>query len=185
MTFAFGQLSVPACESATVALLHTPGPSVTVPKSRSCSLAMMRGLTFDAVTDAVTVAAPAGTQPQANERSAANSCATMANGRRTLGSSPEASLRSSIKTEMVEFQSTLLPKGAAAVDRNEKRGPPWGSPLPTSRRCRKLLNSLVIGSHRERARINAVGRGIGQPADCPSERNVEGSSGAQLHHLTR
>src|SRR3954451_3347438 len=58
--FAFAQLSTHACDSDTVALLQTPGPNVTEPRSRSCSLVSSSGLTLLVVTAAITVAARAG-----------------------------------------------------------------------------------------------------------------------------
>src|SRR5438309_11868143 len=59
--FAYAQLNTPACDKEIVALLHAPGPSVTLPRLRSWSLVRSNGLTLLAVTAAITVAARAGT----------------------------------------------------------------------------------------------------------------------------
>src|SRR5690242_16330201 len=59
--FALPQLTAPACEMDTVALLQTPVPSVTVPMSRSWTLVSTSGLLTLALTLAVRVAARAGT----------------------------------------------------------------------------------------------------------------------------
>src|SRR3954469_9577024 len=96
---ALAQLRAPACESDTVALLPTPGLSVTDPKSRSWILEMTSDLTFVALTLAITVAAHAGAPTAARPINAARIRAG------DVCAKPTTELGT---TEMVEFRSTML-----------------------------------------------------------------------------
>jgi hypothetical protein len=88
MTLALAQLSTPARDKETVALLHTPGPNVTVPRSRSWSFDSTSGLMLFADTEAITVAVCAGAPVQHMQTSVPRIRAKIPSGIRKLWSFP-------------------------------------------------------------------------------------------------
>jgi hypothetical protein len=107
-TFALPQVKAPACEMEILALLHTPGPRVTVARSRSCTLVSTSGLLTLALTLAVIVAARAGAPIPTKGIGTARSQDKVATRKLKANGSPGPHGLSRGTTEVVDFLSTMI-----------------------------------------------------------------------------